>query len=89
MKMVRKQVYITQEQNEKLKHIARARGLTEAEIVRQGIERLLQQTAGIGDRDAWEQELAFMRERARTIKGSTTKFRREDAYDEQGARVSG
>ena len=40
MGMVRKQVYITVEQDEKLKRLAQARGQTEAEVVRDALDRL-------------------------------------------------
>ena len=40
MKMVRKQVYITQEQDEKLKRLAESRGVTEAEVIRGAIDNL-------------------------------------------------
>ena len=38
--MVRKQIYLSQEQNRKLKLIAAARGDTEAEVIRDAVDRL-------------------------------------------------
>lgn len=38
--MVRKQIYLSQEQNRKLKALAAARGGTEAEVVRDALDRL-------------------------------------------------
>src|SRR5947207_16009936 len=40
MAMVRKQVYISSEQEQKLKRVADARGCTQAEVVREAIDRL-------------------------------------------------
>jgi FtsZ-binding cell division protein ZapB len=44
-KMVRKQVFITAEQNKKLKERATAIGVAEAELIRAGIELRLEQIA--------------------------------------------
>ena len=41
-KMVRKQVFITAEQNKRLKEQAAARGMSEAELVRAGIDLQLE-----------------------------------------------
>lgn len=123
MSMVRKQFYITEEQDARLKHLAAARGVTEAELVRMALDglaevtykpaapvtRQLRETAvkeyavdrAIDieaymrrtefartvsrrlDEDAWLTELAFIKDRARTVPGSTVKFKREDAYDDE------
>lgn len=40
MKMVRKQIYITQEQDERLKRLAEEQGLSEAEVVRAALDAL-------------------------------------------------
>jgi hypothetical protein len=126
MKMVRKQVYITQAQDEKLKQLAESSDVTEAEVIRRGIEsmqlsgdaaenRVSRRTREVAqayrsgstdlpwsradtyrgqprrlDDDAWEEELAFIEERARALPegGSTLKWRREDSYDERRSRLS-
>ena len=44
-KMVRKQVFITAEQNKKLKARAAATGVAEAELIRSGIDLRLEQVA--------------------------------------------
>jgi hypothetical protein len=57
-KMVRKQFFITAEQNRKLKACAAAAGVAEAELIRAGIDReLAEKTAEAqGDwKDAWRQ----------------------------------
>jgi hypothetical protein len=63
--MVRKQVYIKPEHERLLKHRARELGVSEAELIRQGIDRLSNVSVGLPlDEAAWEEELAFTRERA-------------------------
>ena len=85
MKMVRKQVYITEEQNEALKRLARKSGSTEAELFRRGIDMVTRQddAESIKRREAGERLLAYLKERAATVPGSTYKWRREDAYDDE------
>ncbi len=60
--MLRKQIYITQRQQEQLKRLAKARGVSEAEVIRQAIERelfLATMQPRIGDRLALEEFLHF------------------------------
>ena len=126
--MVRKQLYIGPEHEEKLKHVADALGVTEAEVVRRAIaglrlppdnlsstewqealdtlERLLHrappanESLGLSradiyrdyarpvDAKAWQEETAFIEERARLLPegGSTKKWRREDSYSDNRTR---
>lgn len=61
--MVRKQIYIEKRQKARLKQAAKARGVSEAEIVRQAID---QQLAASGKGwphapGAWDRALALMR----------------------------
>ena len=89
--MVRKQIYLDDRQEARLKRIARARGVSEAHVIRQAIDR---QVMGIaveahgGDPAAWEHALRFMRSlaarprRRRQGRGWT----REDAYAERLSR---
>jgi hypothetical protein len=50
-KMIRKQLFITEEQNRKLKERAAATGVSEAELIRAGIDLRLEQ--GAQDQRAW------------------------------------
>ena len=62
--MVRKQIYIEERQETRLKRVARARGMSEAEVIRQAIDRQVGSVpvqAGGGDPAAWERALRFMR----------------------------
>ena len=62
--MVRKQIYISRRQQAFLKRISRIRGLSEAEIIRQAIDReagkILPQPNQSSEH-AWQEELNFMR----------------------------
>ncbi|MEJ2265551.1 MAG: hypothetical protein P8X95_19080 [Anaerolineales bacterium] len=88
--MVRKQIYIRKQQDEMLKRISEARGVSEAQIVREAIDR---EIVGIGkrplthDRSAWDEILRFLESRKDIqIPGEPYKWRREDAYQERQGR---
>ncbi len=80
---VRKQIYIESEQEVLLKRLAQETGSSEAEIVRQAIER---HTRGLRPMrhvpGVWEQERAFILERIAQgpIAGRRT-WRREDLHE--------
>jgi len=83
-RMVRKQVYIEPAQEKLLKQRARELGVTEAELVRRGIETIASRPplAFTPDRQAWEQEQGFMRERMRLVVPQTRRqWTREELYD--------
>ena len=65
-KMVRKHFSIAAEQNKRLKAHAAAVGMAEAEIIRRGIERELEQALPVtaGDwKDAWRQAFGMWKDR--------------------------
>ena len=89
--MLRKQIYIEKRQQALLKRLAKKRGVSEAEIIRQAIDR----EAGGGaapalplDHEAWVQALAIMK--ALQAKGplpdQRRTWKREDAYEERLSR---
>ena len=89
--MVRKQIYLEERQEARLKRIARARGISEAEVIRQAIDRQVRGVSvdtGGGDPTVWESALRFMRSlaarprRRRQGRGWT----REDAYADRLSR---
>ena len=89
--MIRKQLYITPEQERALKERARREGLTEAEIVREALDHHLQYKAGpvIAQhrRKALEDLMAITDEiadRHRLPRGYT--FSREDVYSQRERR---
>jgi hypothetical protein len=90
-RMVRKQVYLEPRQEALLKRLARARGVSEAEVIRQAIEGQVgrgETPSPLADHVAWEQAYQFMRDlRARgPIAGQTRLWQREDLYDERVSR---
>lgn len=90
--LVRKQIYIEKRQDALLKRQAKLRGVSEAELIREAIDRQLAQAAVRKplrpDQEAWERALKFMKElRARgplPVQGRT--WKREDAYEERLSR---
>jgi hypothetical protein len=89
--MVRKQVYILPHQEERLKRLAQERETTEAALIRQAIDEVLNQpTPMIGakslppDEAAWQAILGSIDERRREgVAGQPYQWRREDAYEER------
>jgi hypothetical protein len=89
--MVRKQFYIHKRQHLLLRRLAQARGVSEAEIVRQAIEREATGSSPLvapPDRAAWEEIVDFVE--ARKALGSQDdkpyQWCREDAYAERESR---
>ena len=87
-RMIRKQVYIEARQEAFLKRLAKDQGVSEAELIRQAIDR--QVTAGGAphlppDRAAWEEAHRFMEDlRARgPIADRARTWKREDLYEER------
>lgn len=85
--MVRKQIYIHRRHADWLRRLALARGVSEAEVVRQAIEREATSTSSRpapNSSQAWEEILAFIDKRNEQLtEGAPYKWRREDAYDER------
>jgi hypothetical protein len=82
-RMVRKQVYIAAEQDEFLKRRAQELDVTEAELIRQGIEQLrAAPPAGYRDDRAWQDERAFIEDRAQIpAQGGQRRWTRDELYD--------
>jgi hypothetical protein len=83
--MVRKQLYIAHEQDRALKEQAREEGLSEAEIVREALDRHLRRRSGPvipeGRRSAVEELVAMSEEVARDHRfPKGYKFNREELY---------
>ncbi len=83
--MIRKQIYIQRRQQVALKRLARLRGLSEAEVIRQAIER--EAEAGAikllpGDTAALQDFLKFARSR-RATGGTRRAWKRDDLYEER------
>lgn len=87
---VRKQVCIHKRQEALLKRLARARGLSEAEIIRNALEQALEREAGGGpaqpapsDPSAWQELVVFLERRQETATGGQPyRWDREEIYKE-------
>ncbi|OGO15030.1 MAG: hypothetical protein A2Z14_03960 [Chloroflexi bacterium RBG_16_48_8] len=88
--MVRKQIYLPRCQDQALKHMARERGVTEAEIIRQALEREAERTASIphGGVAAWDEIMQFLQERKEALigKGRPVVWNRQELYEERESR---
>jgi hypothetical protein len=65
-KMVRKQLFITAEQNRRIKSRAAITGLSEGEVIRRGINRELDDKSGTAEgnwKDAWRQAFGMWKDR--------------------------
>ena len=90
--MVRKQIYIKERHERLLKRISKARGISEAELIRQSIER---ETIGgkplllEPDQAAWDEILRFAKSR-KALRPSARPYRwnRLDAYEEREKRFT-
>lgn len=88
--MIRKQVYIEPGQDAVLKRLARTRGVTEAEVIRQAIEHEAgsgEAVPGQADPAAWEQARAFIRSLIEQgpVPGGR-RWSREEIYEERLSR---
>jgi hypothetical protein len=92
-RMIRKQVYIEEEQDALLKQRACALGVTESWLIRQGIDQALRtRVEPYRDRQAWQDALAFMRERQQLVGKVPPQegrgWTREELYEERLAPFS-
>jgi hypothetical protein len=90
--MVRKQIYISRRQPAMIKRLAEARGLSEAEVIRQAIDREASHAttpqSGRGSQAAWEGAYAVMLYLLSDAGKFTEPIRRnrEDVYAERPGR---
>ncbi len=89
-RMVRKQVYIQPEQEEMLKRRARELGLSEAALIRQGIDEVAGRGRSASERErAWRELLDSMKERAKMRVPQTGRtWTRDELYEERFERYS-
>ena len=86
-KMVRKQIYIQKSQEERLKRVAEARGVSEAEIIRRALDNELKR-AGYRlayDDEAWAKAYQFMLdlEKRGPVPQRKRDWTREELYEER------
>ncbi len=89
-RLVRKQVYIEQRQEELLKRQARELGVSEAELIRRGIDLLASTEPSLtAKQQDWEEEKAFIQERIRMEVPQTGRaWTRDELYEERLQRIS-
>lgn len=81
--MIRKQLYLEPRQERLLKRLARERGTSEAEIVREALDKLAE-SPPLSREEIWAQEVAFMRSRLSPPGPPRPRdWKREDAYAER------
>ena len=84
MGKVRKQIYLEDQQDRRLREVSQATGLSEAEIIRQLIDQQLRviQLPRF-DREVWEEEKKFIASFRASHKApqQPRTWRREDLYD--------
>ncbi len=87
-RLVRKQIYIEDSQNRRLKSRAKARHIPEAEIIRTGIDlALANETITKPNMQAWERQKALIRDRMEHPAGPPSEhWSREDLYEERLSR---
>ncbi len=81
--MIRKQVYIEERQERILKKTARKLGISEAELIRRGIDQSIQtvQPAPPQDVRAWRKEKQFMAQlKERTAPAKVKRWTRSELY---------
>lgn len=83
--MIRKQIYLEACQESSLKNRAHDLKLSEAELIRRGVDLVLkQELASISDAQSWKQELEFIAERAGIPSIDSKRiWTREDLYEER------
>lgn len=82
--LIRKQLYITKRQESMLKNKAKEMGLTEAEIVREAIDKAAYQVEYPRKSvEKWQEELSFINEQItkRQVNQKKRTWKREDLYD--------
>lgn len=83
MAKVRKQIYLEEHQDRRLREVSEATGLSEAEIIRQMIDRQLPIIyLPRFNREVWEKEKKFIASlMEKDVPQSPRTWRREDLYD--------
>jgi hypothetical protein len=86
--MVRKQIYLYRRQNMLLKRLAKQRGVSEAEVVRQALEHETERIVPTSRKSekAWDEIITFartLRDRNELMEGEPYRWDREELYRER------
>jgi hypothetical protein len=89
--IIRKQIYLSRRQNQTLKRLAKQRGISEAEVIRQALEReaALSVPPMHDSRKALEKIFAYvesLRKRPGFMQGNPSTFNRDELYEERERR---
>lgn len=90
-RMVRKQIYIRPEQEEKLKRCAQQKGISESDLIRHGIDVVTEEEEVSRDfaEEAWEEAKRVIRQRmAMKVPQTGRSWTREELYEERLGRFS-
>lgn len=89
-RMVRKQTYIKPRQAELLKRRARELGVSEAELIRQGVDEVVGSVEALTTAwQVWEEEKAFIEQRRRMAVPQTGRgWTRDELYEDRLERFS-
>ena len=80
--MVRKQIYIEARQEALLKRRSKELHVSEAALIREGIDRALLESHGPPpDRAAWEKELRYLRSIKRSTHPSPRRWTRDELHE--------
>jgi hypothetical protein len=83
--MIRKQIYIDERQDKALRNAARLAGMSQAEVIRNGIRRGLSDIfeSKSGGDIAWRRALKFMMDRsaAKGVRATKRTWTRDELYD--------
>lgn len=86
--MVRKQIYLPRRQDILLKRLAKRRGISEAEVIRQALEREAEWSAPVvrDSRQALNRLIVYaraLRKRPEFMRGKPYRFNRDELYEER------
>ena len=87
--MVRKQFFIDEAQEAKLESIAAEQGVSQAQLVRLAIERLITEREQLARASDWQAALALMEARAAlgpSLEQRSRVWRREEVYEHDPSR---
>ena len=89
--MVRKQIYLPRRQNQLIKRLAKQRGVSEAEVIRQALEREAEMSAPVvrDSKKALDEIITFarsLRERSELMQGEPIRWNRQELYEERESR---
>jgi hypothetical protein len=83
-RMIRKQVYIREDQESRLKRAAKELGVTESELIRRGVDQATAQVAkGPRDPQAWAELMEFVKKRGQMQVPQTGRsWTRDELYED-------